>query len=494
MLGGKVNICVVYKGNEIYSRNHDFGDGGVMKFGSNIGNEIVIESKMMSAFHGIISYDGTKYYIRNHNSSNGVYVDNKYVHRKMRIDEVSKIRIGSDISTCLIIKIMNEAKVNDSERREVIDSDAISIEKVLIGRAEDNDICISHVGVSKYHAEITNVGNDFFIKDLKSANGIFINGKRSFGKHKIEKCDVILIMNTEIIYDTEKWVLKGVFDKCDDIRGNTVAITINNLSKTYTKKGVFSSRSNRVLSDISFNIYSKEFVGVLGTSGAGKSVLISCISGREAVAHGSVILGSKYSISNRDIKENLIGYVPQADIVHGNLTVEACLFYQMELVINELNYSSEEKIRKIEKVLNNVGLTKHRKKLIRELSGGQRKRVSIAIELLSEPEIFFLDEPTSGLDPYMEASVMETLKNMTNQQKKTVIMSTHYLANVEMFDRMVILGSGGYLCYQGSLIKALEFFDVKNIAAIYPKIDKSENAEKWANKFRNQDEQSEGGV
>ena len=182
--------------------------------------------------------------------------------------------------------------------------------------------------------------------------------------------------------------------------------------------------------------------------------------------------------------ENLkynIGYVPQDDIVFSNLTLHDTLQYAAKLRMPD-NTSTKERNQRIKEVLDIVGLTGFENSFIRQLSGGQRKRASIAVELLADPNLFFLDEPTSGLDPGTERSIMKTLRKMS-QMGKTIILVTHNTLNLHLCDKVAFFGAGGHLCFYGSPQEALDFFQVDDFVDIYTLINEDLNY--WYNKFQN---------
>jgi ABC-type multidrug transport system ATPase subunit len=203
--------------------------------------------------------------------------------------------------------------------------------------------------------------------------------------------------------------------------------------------------------------------------------------GIEKTTNGAVFLNGDNLRQNFNIYRNQIGYVPQDDIVHADLTVEEVLSYAAKL---RLPPDTDVK-QVVAKTLEDIEMTHRRKALVKQLSGGQRKRVSIGVELLADPKLFFLDEPTSGLDPGLDKKMMQLLRKLANQGR-TVILVTHATANITMCDRIVFMGRGGRLCYFGPPREALDFFDVKtgDFADIYNELETGEtNVQSWAEKF-----------
>jgi ABC-type multidrug transport system ATPase subunit/ABC-type multidrug transport system permease subunit len=173
--------------------------------------------------------------------------------------------------------------------------------------------------------------------------------------------------------------------------------------------------------------------------------------------------------NNYDNLKTMIGYVPQSDIVYRELSLQSMLLYSARLRLPK-DSLQEELQASVDRVLKQVELSDHRSTLIGRLSGGQRKRASIAVELLSDPQLFFLDEPMSGLDPGTEKHLMKILRQMS-RQGKTIIMVTHSTLNLAMFDQILFMGRGGNLCYAGPLQDALNYFKVEDVVDVYQLID-----------------------
>jgi len=204
-----------------------------------------------------------------------------------------------------------------------------------------------------------------------------------------------------------------------------------------------------------------EFVGVLGPSGCGKSTLLRSLAGLQHVSAGKVSFdGVALAALSQDTREK-IGYVPQDDIVHGTLKVERALYYSGRL----RGLSGPALQTATEQVLEQLELKERRKVRVDRLSGGQRKRVSIAVELLTQPQLLFLDEPTSGLDPALEEQFMDLCRNLA-RSGRTVIMSTHVMQSLNRLDLIVVMQSG-HVQFVGAPQMALGYFGVTNLTQVY---------------------------
>ena len=220
-------------------------------------------------------------------------------------------------------------------------------------------------------------------------------------------------------------------------------------------------------------------IGVTGASGAGKSTFMSCINGISKPTKGKVLVNGCDLYQNYSVLKNIIGYVPQQDIVYTDLTLIDMLTYAADLRMPD-DATKREKKKRIKEVLDIVELSDKKDVMIKNLSGGQKKRASIAVELIADPKLFFLDEPTSGLDPGTERSIMKTLRKMADLGK-TIILVTHTTLNLHLCDKIVFLGVGGKLCFSGSPNDALEFFKVDDFVDIYSMLNS--DTDKWYKEF-----------
>src|SRR6185437_1548549 len=186
----------------------------------------------------------------------------------------------------------------------------------------------------------------------------------------------------------------------------------------------------------------------------------------------------------------LMGYVPQEDIVHADLTVHEALDYQAQLRLGTTT-PRETRSARIDYVLSLLGLTEQRNQLVKTLSGGQRKRVSIACELLNEPQILFLDEPTSGLDPGLDKRMMLLLRLLADQGR-TVVLTTHAIAHVDVCDTLVLVGPGGNVIYAGAPEAVLDWFGVQSLGDVFSLVETPEAAARAAERARGAQQRQAG--
>ncbi|MHB2019381.1 MAG: FHA domain-containing protein, partial [Candidatus Xenobia bacterium] len=338
---------------------------------------------------------------------------------------------------------------------------------VRIGRDPQNDIPLNNLQVSRFHSEIQREGRDFVLVDLGSTNGTFLNGQKISGKSNLKKGDHIRISDFHFMFDGEK--LEHYSEE-----GNARIDCIG------LKRIVANGRA--ILQDISLSIYPREFVALVGVSGAGKSTLMNALSGFRPADKGVVLLNGTDYYHHFDAFRATLGYVPQDDIIHKELTVYRALHYAACLRLPE-DVSAEEIHTRIEEVMRDLHLSERRDSPISRLSGGQRKRVSIGVELLTKPRLFYLDEPTSGLDPGMETEMMRIFRNLADKGH-TMILVTHATKNINLCDKVIFLAEGGYLAFYGSPAEALQYFGTSDFTDIYIKLENEKKPEIWGEEYK----------
>ncbi|MCY1012773.1 ATP-binding cassette domain-containing protein [Nannocystis pusilla] len=326
--------------------------------------------------------------------------------------------------------------------------------EVTIGR-EGCELTLASLLVSRRHATVRALPDGHEVRDLGSANGTFVNGERVQISRKLGRGDIIQVGPFKLVYD-----------------GRSL--------DSYDHRGAIELKARRlvrrvgggkvILDRVSLAILPREFVGVVGGSGAGKSTLLGALSGFSRASEGDVLVNGDDYYANFDAYRGQIGYVPQSDILHQTLTVDEALRFTAQLRLPEDTGDAEIAAR-VERVLADVDIEDRRTTRISELSGGQRKRVSIAAELLADPSLFFLDEPTSGLDPGLEKRLMYTLRRLADGGR-TIVMVTHATANIHQCDHIAFMADAR-LVWFGPPAEALQHFGVRSgdFADIYTKVE-----------------------
>src|SRR5207302_1103713 len=228
-----------------------------------------------------------------------------------------------------------------------------------------------------------------------------------------------------------------------------------------------------LLSNLSFTVPPRKFVALVGGSGAGKSTLMDALNGLRPAQEGKVLYNGQDYYRNLAAFGTQLGYVPQDDIVHRDLTVERALYYAAKMRLPG-DFTDAQIKQRINEVLEDVEMTGRRKLLISKLSGGQRKRVSIALELLANPSLFFLDEPTSGLDPGLDRKMMFLLRKLADKGH-TIVLVTHATNNINACEYVCFLARGGRLAYYGPPNEAKQFFNKTDFAEIHSSLVPTED-------------------
>ncbi len=446
---------------ELILNLEDFGKDTVT-FGKYPENDIVLKSAIVSRMHGHFSFDGEGWQICDDNSTNGLIWNDRKVTEKRLLDG-DKLRIGREGSESKVAFLFSGRSPRDHYSKLLLSAER----PVTIGRSAGCDVVVNYASVYKVHARIIPENGGFSLERAAADASVQLNGTDLEGRRRLEDTDRFLIGDTQFIY-------QGGFLHFIRI-SEGLSFAVSGLARTAGR----GKKKKAIISDITFSVGAGEFVAIIGGSGAGKSTLLNCLCGASGISEGSVTIGGEDLTANYSSLKHLIGYVPQQDIVYDDLTLEKMLYYTAKLRMPD--DAGEEEIReRIDSALEMVELTERRKLLIRKLSGGQKKRASIAVELLSDPKLFFLDEPTSGLDPGTERSLMLTLREMT-RRGRTVVLVTHTPLNLMLCDRIIVMGTGGHLCFSGDPEDALSFFGVSEFTDIYDLINR--DARHWAGVF-----------
>jgi ABC-type multidrug transport system ATPase subunit len=335
-----------------------------------------------------------------------------------------------------------------------------------IGRAADNDVVVSDLSVSRYHAQLRRTARGGYeVADLESHNGTFLNGQRITAAPVTED-DLIGVGPATFRLVGEE--LQEFIDAGD------ISLTARDLTVTLP--------GGRVLLDhVSFPLGERCLLGVIGPSGAGKSTLLGALTGMTPANGGGVLYDNRDLYTHYAELRHRIGLVPQENILHSQLTAERALSYAAELRFPR-DTSKAERRRRIAEVLEELALTRHARTRTSAMSGGQQKRVNVALELLTKPSLLFLDEPTSGLDPGLDKSVMEQMRDLAHDGR-TIIVVTHSVANLNLCDRLLVLVPGGKIAYFGPPEDGLRHFGQPGWAEVFQAFEAQPERD-WAGDYR----------
>ncbi|MGW6062903.1 FHA domain-containing protein [Streptomyces sp. NPDC055189] len=341
--------------------------------------------------------------------------------------------------------------------------------KMRIGRALENELVVSDLQVSRHHAEFTATPDGRFeIHDLGSHNGTYINGQ------PVAKSGTALIGPNDIV-SVGHSTFRLVGDRLEEFV-DTGEISFSARHLTVTVDG-----GKDILKDVSFGVPEKSLIAVIGPSGSGKSTLLKALTGYRPANKGDVLYDNRNLYKQFAELRQRIGLVPQDDILHKELTVKKALKYAAKLRFPS-DTSEQEREQRIDEVLRELKLDIHKEKKVTSLSGGQRKRVSVALELLTKPSLIFLDEPTSGLDPGMDRDVMQLLRGLADDGR-TVLVVTHSVAELAICDKLLVMAPGGSVAYFGPPEEALNFFGYQTWADVFSAFENYRDYD-WAGRWK----------
>jgi ABC transport system ATP-binding/permease protein len=416
--------------------------------------DLVLAQPFISKRHAAFDTDESgKTTVRDLGSKFGTYVNGVAVQERAL---ANGDRIGFGPSGVIAFTYAaNGAGGPETVVSEVVDVSAgetvrVAAPSVLtIGRAYDNDIVLNAAGVSRRHARLT-IGQDSrpALVDAGSTNGTYVNGELLRDARVLEPSDVVFLGG--FLFTVDGRTIRQI-----DLSASRICAF--GLSKAF--------KGDVVMSDISLAVLPGEFVGIMGPSGCGKSTLMDALDGLQPAPSGSVFLGELDLYRNFNSVRRSIGHVPQHDILHDDLSVEQTLLYAARLRLPETTSATD--VRTV--VANVVDIVNLQHKLatpFRNLSGGEQKRLSIAIELITKPNFLFLDEPTSPLDPETTEDLMDRFRKLADQGR-IVVMITHKFEKFQSMDQVAILAKGGRLAFFGPPKAALEYFSCREPADIF---------------------------
>ncbi|MFI0191464.1 FHA domain-containing protein [Streptomyces sp. NPDC017082] len=338
-----------------------------------------------------------------------------------------------------------------------------------IGRALENDLVVSDLQVSRQHAEFhATPDGRFEIRDLGSHNGTYVNGQ------PIAKGGSALLGPSDIV-GVGHSAFRIVGDRLEEFV-DTGEVSFSARHLTVTVDG-----GKQILKDVSFGVPEKSLIAVIGPSGSGKSTLLKALTGYRPANQGEVLYDNRNLYKQFAELRQRIGLVPQDDILHRELTVKKALKYAAKLRF-PADTTAQERDARIDEVLRELKLDIHKDKKVTSLSGGQRKRVSVALELLTKPSLIFLDEPTSGLDPGMDRDVMQLLRGLADDGR-TVLVVTHSVAELALCDKLLVMAPGGAVAYFGPPEEALNFFGYDSWADVFSAFENYRDYD-WAGRWK----------
>ena len=433
----------------------------VINIGREPSNDIVINELVVSGFHAQIVQEGNQFILVHPHPSraktlNGLFYQGRHIAGdepfRKALTRGDIVRIGDEHGTMVTLDF-NDGSGAIQEALPEIHPIPLGAPVITLGRLPDNTVVLNHPQVSGYHARLERVGNNYRISDLNSTNHVYVNARR-VSTHMLKPGDEIHIGPFRLTFTGTELTQQD--------ESNGIRIDALQLRKVGNKQTV-------LINDISIAIPPRNFVALVGGSGAGKSTLMDALNGLRPAQTGTVLYNGKDYYRHLAAFSTQLGYVPQDDIIHRDLTVERALYYAAKLRLPSDMTRAQIKGR-IDEVLEDVEMKHRRHLLVSKLSGGQRKRVSIALELLANPSLFFLDEPTSGLDPGLDRKMMTLLRNLADKGH-TIVLVTHATNNINSCDYICFLAQGGHLAFFGPPNDAKTYFGKTDFAEIYSALE-----------------------
>ena len=441
--------------------------------------DIRVCSEITGRRHGEFIYDDsddTYYYIDN-NSVNGTYINgfrlqpyNQRGSKAYRLSDGDVIRIDRkklDMPHPESVVMVFSRSFELNEEWKVFRVPDGS-QRVSIGRGSENLICLNDMMASRSHALLCRDAYGMTIEDCDSQNGVTVNRVPVQGRVSVFNHDVIRIANTILLI-----VGSNLFYNNAGERAGALSVNIRKKDVNFGKKTLLKS--------ISFSADTGDFILILGGSGAGKTTLVNAILG-DGKADGEVLLDGVNLYQNFKSMKSQIGLVPQFINLRLNDKVNQTLMDIADIKLDKKFYSKGDKLQRVNDVMNRVGIKNLENHLIRQLSGGQKKKVSVAAQLVGFQKVFICDEPDSGLDAASRVQQMEILKEIADNGKIVMVIShepddaVDVQTNTILFTKVIVLAkssadNAGHLAFFGKPDDALSYFGVTRLQDIMKEIN-----------------------
>jgi ABC transport system ATP-binding/permease protein len=427
-------------------------------------NDIVVDDTWVSRHHGELAWVERGWVYRDLNSRHGSWVAGQQV-TEVVVREAIEVRVGSIGGASIRLTPTQGPPVRKgiaTRPRQATDdtlelgrpaaTHRIGGREFIIGRGPGNDVVLSSLRASRRHAVIRAIRDGRFeIQDLGSSNGTFVNGSLVEVK-QLEESDVVSFGGEVFRFE------RGTLREYVESEGAWLcAINV----------GVSVARDTHLLQNINFALGPAQLLGIVGPSGSGKSTLLKALTSQQVATDGRILYGGRDLSASTDLRSRM-GYVPQDDLLHPQLTVRQALDFAAQLRF-ATDVDRVTRTERIDEVMIDLGLEGRADLPIRKLSGGQRKRTSVAAELLTRPPLLFLDEPTSGLDPGNEEQLTRLLRQLADDGR-TIVTATHSLVTIERCDRVLFLAAGGHEVYYGPPSAADAYFRFHDLGETYPHV------------------------
>ncbi|MCV7077238.1 ATP-binding cassette domain-containing protein [Mycobacterium szulgai] len=417
-----------------------FSAGHDIVVGSSLHADIPIAHPLISRAHLLLRFDRGRWLAIDNRSRNGTYLNKRHV-RTIDIRDGQRLNIGDPDGPCLTFEVGPPGWPDQRVRTTPLPAlPTVTLPSATdrqagstrIGRAADNDIVVADVLASRHHACLvqTSIGTE--IRDARSINGTYVNGIR-VGSAVLSEGDVVTIGNVDLMFS------QGRLIDHTDTAARAGGLQVSGVN--------FNVDGKELLDNVSLTARPGTLTAIIGGSGAGKTTLARLIAGYTCPSAGAVSFEGHDIHAEYPTLRSRIGMVPQDDVVHRQLTVNQALGYAAELRLPP-DTSAADRSQVVARVLHELDLTDHADTRVDKLSGGQRKRASVALELLTGPSLLILDEPTTGLDPALDSQVMVMLRRLADAGR-TVLVVTHSVSYLDLCDQLLLMAPGGKVAFCG---------------------------------------------
>jgi ABC-type multidrug transport system ATPase subunit len=449
--------------------------GEVLLVGRDPSCQLVVGDQSVSRRHAEISQRDGAWVIRDLGSRNGIHLDGRRADT-IEVTNGTEIRIGSPHDgPVLRFGLPNppagapagtpaRTPAAPAGRPEVASFEAAGV--TTIGRSAACEIVLADLLVSRRHAQVHQQGAIYQLVDLGSTNGTYHNGRR-INRATLQPGDRVSIGHVELVFD-----------------GHRLHEHLDTGPVSLSAEGIMVEIDrHRIVEQVSFSLPQGTLLGIVGPSGCGKSTLVRAVTGLRPATAGRVSYDGRDLYADYAELRYRIGMVPQDDVLHRQLTVRRALRFAAALRFAD-DVSGRERSARVAQVLSTLGLTGSARQRIDRLSGGQRKRTSVALELLTEPSVLCLDEPTSGLDPALDRDVMRELRGMADRGR-TILCITHSVLHLELCDLVMVMCPGGTVGFFGPPRELLGFFEAEDYADVFAKVTRDPGH--WTGRYRASD-------